>query len=191
MTSNTNWTSVQKSNFQSNAFQGDTQSTTLSVNGRPVFGSLHGLGFTIPTVASNACTLVAENINAPAYTGAAALAAELPAATAGAVCVFLFSADPAGGVAALTINCAGTDAFETGSVVPTTASNLFLYDVSTAGETALVFTPTNDTVNYMSHNSRIEFNCKTAGLWFVAHVETKHDIGVTAGAATGTLLFAA
>ena len=163
---------------------------TLTTDGRPVLGTMHGLSFGTPTVGSNACTLVVDSVNAPVYTGGAALAALLPAATAGAVCVFMFSQDPAGGTAALTINAAGSDVFETGSTVMTTNSNLALMDISTAGETALVYTPTNNTVNLYSYGATVEFICVTAGKWFVSSTISP-DIGITAGAATGTMLFAA
>jgi len=153
-------------------------------------GSFFGLSVGAPTVGSNACTLVVNQVNSPVYTGTAALAALLPAATAGSVCVFSMADDPAGGVAALTFNCAGTDAWETGCLVPTTSSNKITYDVSTVGETALAFTPTNDTVNFLSFGSTIEFVCETDGLWYVNVRNYNSDIGVTAGAATGTLLFA-
>ena len=154
-------------------------------------GSFFGLSIGAPTVGSSACTLVINQVNSPVYTGGAALAAALPAAKAGGVCVFSFADDPAGGTGALTINCAGDDAFETGCVVPTTSANKVTYDVSTAGETALAFTPTNDTVNFLSFGATIEFVCERDGFWYVNVRNYNSDIGVTAGAATGTLLFAA
>jgi len=163
---------------------------TLTTDLRPVFGSNFGMAFVAPTVSSNACTLVVDKVNAPVYTGGAALAAALPAAAAGAVLQFLFAEDPAGGTAALTINCAGSDAFETGSNVYTTASNRILLDTSTAGETALAFTPANATTNIYDYGAIFEFVCVTAGLWHVNSVMSP-GIGVTAGAAAGTLLFAA
>jgi len=157
---------------------------------RAILGDYTGLAVSTPTVASLANTLVVNQVNLQTYTGAAALASALPPATAGAVVVLVITEDPAGGVAAMTINCAGTDAFRTGSCIPTTSSNKMAYDVSTAGETAIVFTPTNDTVNFLSYDSALVFTCLDAGLWNV-NVNAKADIGVTAGAATGTLLFAA
>ena len=162
----------------------------LQVDGRPVLGTMHGLAFATPTVGSNACTLAVDTVNAPVYTGGAALAAALPAATAGAICVFMFSQDPKGGTGALTINAVGDDVFETGSTVMTTNSNLALMDISTAAETALVFTPANATTNLYSYGATIEFICVTAGKWFVSSTISP-DIGVTAGAAAGTTLFAA
>ena len=167
----------------------DLNVNRLKVDSRPVFGSYHGLAVGAPTVSSNACTLVVDQINSPTYTGGAAVTATLPAAVAGATCVFSFAEDPRGGTAALTFNCAGSDAWETGSVVPTTSSNKMTYDVSTAGETALAFTPTNDSVNFLSYGSTIEFICINPGFWYV-NVNMRSDAGVTNGAATGTLLFA-
>jgi hypothetical protein len=51
-------------------------------------GSYFGLSVGAPSVSSNACTLVINQVNSPTYTGAAALTATLPAAKAGEVCVF-------------------------------------------------------------------------------------------------------
>ena len=154
-------------------------------------GSYFGLSVGAPTVGSSACTLVINQVNSPVYTGGAALAAALPAAKAGNVCVFSFADDPAGGTGALTLNCAGTDKWETGCVVPTTSSNKITYDVSAASETSLVFTPSNDTLNFLSFGAVIEFACERDGYWYVNVRNYNSDIGVTAGAATGTLLFAA
>ena len=136
-------------------------------------GSYFGMTVGAPTVGSSACTLVENQINSPVYTGAAALAAALPAAKAGARLVFNLADDPAGGTGALTINCAGDDVWEQGCVVPTTSSNKVTYDVSAKDETAF------------------EFVCERDGYWYVQVGQIASDIGVTAGAATGTLLFAA
>ena len=86
-------------------------------------GSYFGLSVGAPTVSTNACTLVINQVNSPTYTGASAVTATLPAAKAGGVCVFSMADDPKGGTAVLTIDCAGTDKFETGCVVPTTSGN--------------------------------------------------------------------
>ena len=64
------------------------------------------------------------------------------------------------------------------------------YDVSAAGETNLVFTPTNDSVNIYSLGSTIEFVCENDGKWYVNVGKWSPDAGVTNGAATGTMLFA-
>jgi hypothetical protein len=156
---------------------------------RAILGDYTGLSVGTPSVGSNANTLVVNQVNLQTYTGAAALTSTLPAATAGAVVVLVITEDPAGGTATMTIDCAGSDAFRTGSCIPTTSSNKMAYDVSTAGETSIVFTPTNNTVNFLSYDSTFVFTCLDAGLWNV-NVNAKADIGVTAGAATGTLLFA-
>ena len=62
--------------------------------------------------------------------------------------------------------------------------------MSVADETSLVFTPTNDAVNFLSFGSTIEFVCERDGYWYVNVRNYNSDIGVTNGAATGTLLFA-
>ena len=72
-------------------------------------GSYFGLSVGAPTVSTNACTLVINQVNSPTYTGASAVTATLPAAKAGGVCVFSMADDPKGGVAVLTIDCAGDD----------------------------------------------------------------------------------
>ena len=153
-------------------------------------GSYHGLDVVAPTVGSNACTLQNNAINEPTYTGASAVTATMPPAIAGSKLVFNFTDDPRGGTAVLTFNCAGSDVWETGCVIPTTSSNKVTYDVSAAGETNLVFTPTNDSVNIYSHGSTIEFVCETDGKWYVQAGKWNPDAAVTNGAATGTMLFA-
>ena len=153
-------------------------------------GSYFGLSVEAPTVSSNACTLVANAINSPTYTGAAAVTATLPSAEAGSVVVFNFKDDPRGGTAVLTFDCAGSDVWETGCVMPTSSSNLITYDTSAADETSLVFTPTNDAVNIYSHGSTIEFVCEEDGKWYVNAGKWNPDAAVTNGAATGTMLFA-
>ena len=155
-----------------------------------VVGSYFGMTVGAPTVGSNACTLVNNQVNSPVYTGGAVLTATMPVAKAGGKLVFSFSDDPAGGTAALTIDCAGSDVWETGCVVPTTSSNKVTYDVSAADETSLVFTPSNDTLNFLSFGSTIEFVCERDGYWYVHVTKLNSDIGVTAGACTGALAFA-
>ena len=67
-------------------------------------GSYFGLSVGAPTVSTNACTLVINQVNSPTYTGGSAVTATLPAAKAGGVCVFSMAEDPAGGTAALTFD---------------------------------------------------------------------------------------
>lgn len=164
-------------------------SSTMGTRGAALFGNYFGLTVGTPSVSTNANTMVANQVNLQTYTGAAALTSTLPAATVGDVCVIIMTEDPAGGTNTMTIDCAGDDVIETGSLIPSTSSNKITYDVSTVGETSIVFTPTNDTVNFLSYGSAFEFVCVNAGKWHV-HVRPQADIGVTAGAATGTLLFA-
>ncbi len=171
-----------KLNKNSNAYSEGWAAGTL--------GSYFGLTVGAPTVSTNACTLVINQVNSPTYTGGSAVTATLPAAKAGNVCVFSMAEDPAGGTNALTFDCAGDDVWETGCVVPTASGNKITYDVSAADETSLVFTPTNNTVNFLSFGSCIEFVCERDGYWYVNVTKLNSDIGVTAGACTGTLLFA-
>jgi len=153
-------------------------------------GNYFGMSVGAPSVSSSACTLVNNQVNSPTYTGGAALTATLPAAKAGAKCVFSFADDPAGGTGALTFDCAGNDVWETGCVVPTTSSNKVTYDVSAADETNLVYTPANATTNFLSFGSTIEFVCERNGYWYVQVGKVNSDIGVTAGACAATLAFA-
>lgn len=167
---------------------GELKADSILVANKAVMGNYTGLTFAANTATA---TLTANSINTTNYTGAAARTLTLPSAKRGTRVVIVFAQDPAGGTAALTIDCGGSDKFETGSVVPSTAANLMVYDTSTAGETSLVFTPTNDTVNFLSYGSTIDLISPRDGEWQVAAVTVCSDIGVTAGAATGTLLFAA
>ena len=64
-------------------------------------------------------------------------------AEAGSVCVYVQSKNTAGGTNTLTFNAAGSDVWATGSVIESRGSDEVTLDISTAGETQLVFTPVN------------------------------------------------
>ncbi len=162
---------------------------TLNQRAVPI-PNLHGLTYSTVATAS-AISLAANTISGVNYTGAAACVATLPAAEPGVVCVYLQQIDTQGGTATLTFDCAGSDSFETGSLVPTTAGNLILYDVSTDGETSIVHTPISGAAtSFFGYGSLVEFSCSNAGKWHV-NVNYKQDIGVTDDVAAGTMLFAA
>ena len=131
-------------------------------------------------------TLTADAINIVNYTGAAACAAALPAATQGTVVVYAQAKDTAGGVNTLTFDAAGTDVWATGSVIESRATDEVDFDISTAGETQLVFTPVDAATNLFTTGSKIAFICYETGTWHIAYEFT--------GAATsvkGAFAFAA
>ena len=113
-------------------------------------------------------TLTADAINIVNYTGAAACAAALPAATQGTVVVYMQAKDTTGGTNTLTFNAAGTDVWATGSVIESRAADEVDYDISTAGETQLVFTPVNAATNLFTTGSMIAFICYETGTWTIA-----------------------
>ena len=110
----------------------------------------------------------ANTITIVNYTGAAAASATLPAATAGTVCVYMQAVDTTGGTNTLTFNAAGTDVWATGSVIESRAGGEVTFDISTAGETQLVFTPANAATNLFTTGSKIAFICYETGTWTIA-----------------------
>ena len=125
-------------------------------------------------------------MNVTNYTGAAAAAAALPAATQGDVCVYVQSKDTTGGTATLTFDAAGTDVWATGSVIESRAAAEVTFDISTAGETQLVYTPADATTNLFTTGSKIAFMCFEDGVWHIASEMTG-----AAAAVTGAFAFAA
>ena len=120
------------------------------------------------------------------YTGAAACTVALPAATRGAIAVYVQSKDTAGGTAALTFDAAGTDVWATSSLIESRAANEVTFDTSAAGEGQLVFTPANAATNLLTTGSMIAFQCFEDGVWTIS---TK--LGGAADATTGAFAFAA
>ena len=138
-------------------------------------------------------TATATNITATAgveivnYTGASASTILLPAALVGEVYIYVQAKDTSGGTAALTFNCAGTDAFETGSLAESRAASEVAFDTSTAGETNLAYTPTNDANNFFSTGSKVVFMCVNKGKW---HVEVQPRSNPAGSGLTGAMAFA-
>jgi hypothetical protein len=120
------------------------------------------------------------------YTGAAACAVALPAATSGAIAVYVQSKDTAGGVNTLTFDAAGTDVWQTSSLIESRATAEVTYDTSAAGETQLVFTPVDAATNLFTTGSMIAFMCFEDGIWTIAS-----RMGGAADATTGAFAFAA
>ena len=169
-------------------FQNGTKnSTTGAVTTRYTSVRPDKTGLALNDLATGAAITLTNNaLNVVDYTGAAAAVATLPAATAGSVCVYVQSKDTAGGTNTLTFNCAGTDVWATGSVIESTGSSEITYDISTAGETNLVFTPANAATNILTTGSKVYFVCFADGVWNIDFEMTQ-----AAAAVTGTFAFAA
>ena len=135
---------------------------------------------------SSTLTYAANVITINNYTGAAAQAVTLPAATVGTVVVHLQSKDTAhASVAALSFDCAGSDVYRTGSKIETTAASVVTMDTSIADETLLTFTPANASTNILTTGCYIYFTCFEKGIWNIASDLAKDPLAVT-----GTFAFA-
>ena len=144
-------------------------------------------GLLLADTATAANIAIADGVIATVnYTGAAACAVALPAATAGAIAVYVQAKDTAGGVNTLTFDAAGTDVWATGSVIESRSGGEADVDISTAGETQLVFTAANAATNLLTTGSMIAFICYETGTW---HIATK--LGGADDATTGAFAFAA
>ncbi len=161
--------------------------TTGAVTTRMSSGMPDLTGLLFADTATGANITIADGIIASVnYTGAAACAVALPAATSGAIAVYVQSKDTAGGTATLTFNAAGTDVWATSSIIESRAANEVTFDTSTAGETQLVFTPADAATNCFTTGSKIAFMCFEDGVWHIASEMTG-----AAAAVTGAFAFAA
>jgi hypothetical protein len=134
-------------------------------------------GLLLADTATAANIAIADGVIATVnYTGAAACAVALPAATKGAIAVYVQAKDTAGGVLTLTFDAAGSDVFATGSLIESRA----------AAEAKLTFTPANAATNLFTTGSKIAFMCFEDGTWHIAS-----EMGGAADATTGAFLFAA
>jgi len=154
------------STYSNNATIGGNLTVAGSVfsGGMPTLG-----GLTVTAKATSGTVSYVAGININPFTGGAQQITTLPAATVGVVCIHAQSVDTTGGTAFLSFDCAGSDAYETGSIIESRTSSAVTFDASTAGETLLKFTPANATTNLMSIGSYIYFTCTTAGLWNVSY----------------------
>ena len=144
-------------------------------------------GLTLTDLATGAnITLINNSMNVTNYTGAAAAVAALPTATQGDVCVYVQAVDSTGGTNTLTFDAAGTDVWATGSVIESRAGGEVTFDISTAGETQLVFTPAGAATNLLTTGGMIAFICYETGTWTIAS-----KMGGAANATTGAFAFAA
>ena len=164
-----------------------TVAGNLTVAGSVFSGGMPTLGgLTVTAKATSGTVTYVAGININPFTGGAQQVTTLPAATAGTVVVHAQSVDTTGGTAFLSFDCAGSDAYETGSVIESRTSSAVTFDASTAGETLLKYTPANAATNLFSIGSYIYFTCTTAGLWNVAYNFQHLGAGTT-----GTFVFAA
>ena len=151
-------------------FQVATKNTTTgAITTRMSSGMPDLTGLSISDVATaSTITLAADTISVVDYTGAAACAATLPAATAGTVVVYAQAKDTTGGTATLSFDCAGSDVYATGSVIESRGSDEVTFDTSAAGETLLTFTPANATTNLLTTGGQIAFICYEDGTYHIA-----------------------
>ena len=138
--------------------------TTRMSSAMPDFTGLS----TADTATASNITLAADTITVVDYTGAAACAAALPAATAGTIVVYVQAKDTTGGTATLTFDAAGSDVWATGSVIESRGSDEVTFDTSAAGETQLVFTPANAATNLLTTGGQIAFICYEDATWHIA-----------------------
>ena len=168
-------------------FQVATKNTTTGAVTTRYSSQLPDLtGLSLSDVAtSSTITLAADTISYVNYTGAAACAATLPAASAGTVVVYVQTKDTAGGVATLSFDCAGSDVYKTGSIIESTGSSEVSFDSSAANETLLTFTPADAATNLLTTSGKIYFVCYEKGTWTIAY-----DMASAAAAVTGAFVFA-
>ena len=134
---------------------------------------------------SGTLTYTANVITINDYTGAAAQAVTLPAATSGTIVVHLQSKDVAHAtVATLSFDCAGSDVFRTGSKIETTSGAEVTLDTSIANETKMTYTPVNAATNIVTTGCYIYFTCFEDGIWNIAS-----DLAKYTTATAGTFLF--
>lgn len=164
-----------------NQFLISTTGQVLGTTKPPLFG------LTVSTVATaTTLTYAANTITVNNYTGAAAQTVTLPAAVSGVVVIHAQSVDTTGGTAKLIFDCAGTDVIATGSVFESRSAGAMSFDVSTAGETQLQFTPVSAATNLLSIGSYIYWTCVQNGTWQISA-----DLMPMAASTTGTFVFAA
>ena len=160
--------------------------TTGAITTRMSSGMPDLTGLSVSDVATaSSLTLAADTISIVNYTGAAAAACTLPAATQGTIVVYAQAKDTTGGTATLTFDAAGSDVWATGSVIESRISSEVTFDTSASGETLLTFTPANAATNLLTTAGQIAFICYEKGTW---HIASK--VGGAADATTGVFAFA-
>ena len=169
-------------------FQVATKNTTTgAITTRMSSGMPDLTGLSVSDVATaSSLTLAADTISIVNYTGAAAAACTLPAATQGTIVVYAQAKDTTGGTATLTFDAAGSDVWATGSVIESRGSSEVTFDTSAANETKLTFTPANATTNLLTVGGQIAFICYETGTWHIATSLARETTQVT-----GVFAFAA
>ena len=169
-------------------FQVATKNTTTgAITTRMSSGMPDLTGLSISDVATaSTLTLAADTISVVNYTGAAAAACTLPAATQGTIVVYAQAVDTTGGTATLVFDAAGSDVWATGSVIESRGSSEVTFDTSAAGETKLTFTPANAATNLLTLGGQIAFICYVKGTWHIASSLARETTQTT-----GAFVFAA
>ena len=134
---------------------------------------------TATAVATSATLTYTDNvITVNNYTGLAAQAVTLPAASVGSIVVHLQSVDTTGGTNTLSFACAGSDVYRTGSKIETTSTDTVTLDTSIADESTLTFTPVSATTNILTIGCYLYFTCFEKGIWNVASDLAKDPLAV-------------
>ena len=129
-------------------------------------------------------TYAADVITVNNYTGLAAQAVTLPAATVGTIVVHAQSDDTTGGVLTLTFTCAGSDVFRTGSKMESRATGTVqTISTSAATNTILTYTPANAATNSLTHGCYLYFTCYEKGTWDFAFDLSRNNTAYTCAAA--------
>ena len=139
---------------------------------------------TATTVATSGTLTYAKNvITINNYTGAAAQAVTLPAATAGTIVVHAQSDDCPTGTNTLTFTCAGSDVYRTGSKVESRATGAVqTISTSAATNTILTYTPANAATNSLTHGCYLYFTCHEKGTWNFAYDLSTSNLSDTGAA---------
>ena len=161
----------------------ETSTVTAETRISALKPSLEGLAVT--ALAKGAAVTYVDGVNVNDFTGAAAQAGTLPAATVGTVVVHYQANDTTGGTNTLSFSCATNEVFATGSNILTTdTSTVVPATTSVAGDNTLTFTPANAATNILTIGCMIYFTCTQAGIW---HVDA--DLSGTHAQVTGTFAF--
>ena len=133
---------------------------------------------------STPLTYAANVITVNNFSGGAAQAVTLPAATVGTVVAHAQSDSSGSGTATLTFTCAGSDVYRTGSKMESRATGAVqTIDTSAASETILTYTPASAATNSLTHGCYLYFTCYEKGTWdFAYDLSTANDADTGAAA---------
>ena len=103
----------------------------------------------------------------------------LPAATVGIKVAYVQRVDTTGGTATITFDALGSDAWVTGSLIESRATNAVTYDTSVATEGQLVYTCGGSvTTNFFTIGSIVYFSCWEKGFWHIGLDFSKDPLAV-------------